>query len=137
MPKKQLLQKERHLFYLGKTSSSVYIFGGQSIYNPNVFVDGVSFWNISKDGILIDRKSYFTQMPEPRSDHCSVGYTGNIVFIIGGQTTGSTMMLESLLYNLKSSTFVKVFSLSRSRLNPTCNIVGEKIVIAGGMTKNG
>jgi len=122
---------------LDDSASSIYIFGGQSQSSSSKkFDDSVSYLNILKDGNLSDSsKMYFRQMPQPRSDHCSVGYAGNFVFIIGGQTTGSTMLTQSLMYNIGRSNFVNIFSLSRPRLNPVCNIVGTKIVIAGGSTQ--
>jgi hypothetical protein len=95
-------------------------------------VDSVSYLNVSKDGMLLDKNLFLTRMPQPRKDHCSVGYAGNFAFIIGGQTTDSAMLSKSLIFNIKSSTFLNVFSLSRPRLNPACNIIGTKIIIAGG-----
>jgi len=124
-------------FYLGEKGSSIYIFGGQNAYLPNDIVDNVSYLKMSKDGNFLNSHLSFTSMPQPRKDHCSVGYASNasnFAFIIGGQTTGSNMVNKSLLFNLKSSTFVLVFFLRLSRLNPTCSIVGNKIVIAGGWT---
>jgi hypothetical protein len=122
--------------FLGETYSSVYIFGGRNNFAPYAIVDSVSYFNISRDGMLLDSSLSVTTMPQPRRDHCSVGYAGSFVFIIGGQTTGPSMM-TSLLFNTKSLTFVDVFSLSQPRLNPTCNTIGMKIVIAGGLMPNG
>jgi hypothetical protein len=84
--------------------------------------------------MLLDNKLSYVAMPQPRMDHCSVGYAGNFAFIIGGQTTFFAMTTNSLMFDIKNSKFVNVFSLSRPRLNPTCNIVGTKIIIAGGAT---
>jgi hypothetical protein len=126
-------RKKTNIFS-GETGSSVYIFGGRNNYAPYAIVDSVSYFNISRDGILVNSHLSFTSMLQPRVDHCCVGYAEHFAFIIGGQTTGSNMVTKSLLFNLKSSTFVNVFSLTMSRLNPTCSIVGNKIVIAGGLT---
>ncbi len=86
---------------------------------------------------MLESKLALTTMPQPQVGHCSVGYAGNFAFIIGGQTTGQSMMTASLLFNTKNLTFVNVFSLIQPRVNPTCNIIGVKIVIAGGLVPNG
>jgi hypothetical protein len=122
------------LFFSDETGSSIFIFGGFNSYFPYDTVSSVSYFNISKNGTLVDKNLFFTEMPQPQRDHCSVGYAGNFAFIIGGQTTGSTMINTSIIFNIRSSIFVHIFSLSRPRLNPTCNIVGTKIIIAGGFS---
>ncbi len=125
---------DKIIFHTGEKGSSIYIFGGQNCNNQNAIFDTISFLNVSRDGMLLDSSLSYSKMPQPRVDHCSVGYAEHFAFIIGGQTTGSIMVTKSLLFNLKSLTFVPVFFLGLSRLNPTCSIVGNKIVIAGGLT---
>jgi hypothetical protein len=122
------------IYFSGEAGSSIYILGGQNSYSPYDIVDSVSYLNISKNGTLVDKNLFFIQMPKPRKGHCSVGYSRNFVFIIGGQTTGLAMINTTMIFNIKNSTFINVFSLSRPRLNAACNIVGTKIIIAGGAT---
>jgi hypothetical protein len=128
------LNKKVIISFSDETGSSIFTFGGQNIYYPYNIVDSVSYLSISQNGMLLDKNMFFTKMPQPQRDHCSVGYADNFAFIIGGQTAGSVMINTSMIFNIQNSTFVPVFSLSRPRLNPTCNIVGTKIIIAGGFS---
>ena len=92
----------------------------------------VSLLQISVSGIITAENANVTRMPEARYDHCVIGYDNKAAFIIGGRTTDGSMLTNCYMFMISVAHFVKVFSLSRPRLNPICGIVGSKIIIAGG-----
>jgi len=73
-------------------------------------------------------------LPEERMQHCSVGFNEQFAFIIGGQNSNGNLISKSVMFNATNGVFSPSFTLTRPRLNPVCNIVGSKIVVAGGFT---
>jgi len=73
-------------------------------------------------------------LPEERMQHCSVGFNEQLAFIIGGQNLLLKLISKSVMFNATNGVFSYSFTLTRPRLNPVCNIVGSKIVVAGGFT---
>ena len=110
-----------------------YFFGGVYIaYNKAA--NAVSLLHVALNGTITSENGTFTKLPEPRMDHCAVGYSNTVAFVIGGRTSNGALLSSCYMFVASETKFVKVFNLTRPRLDPICNIVGSKIIIAGGYT---
>ena len=123
------------LYYISGDDFTFYFFGGVTFFSNNRAANDVSLLHVSLNGTITSENATVTFLPEARMDHCAVGYNNTVAFVIGGQTSNGALLSSCYLFVASETKFVKVFTLTRPRLDPICNIVGSKIIIAGGYTK--
>ena len=94
----------------------------------------VTFINVTRDGTLISFTNEICQMPEPRYYHCVIPYNDRYVFIIGGMSPNLVAVTTARLVDSETLSFVNIFNTTKARLGSVCDVVNDKIIIAGGAT---
>ena len=122
------------LHYILGDDFTFFFFGGGYLLTNNRAANEVSLLHVALNGTVTSENATVTKLPEPRMDHCAVGYSNTVAFVIGGRTSNGALLSSCYMFVASETKFVKVFNLTRPRLDPICNIVGSKIIIAGGYT---
>ena len=119
-----------------ESTTEVYLFGGvmPSIQKHWFAASTVTFINVTRDGTLISFTNEICQMPEPRYYHCVIPYNDRYVFIIGGMSPNLVAVTTARLFDSETLSFVNIFNTTKARLGSVCDVVNDKIIIAGGAT---
>ena len=109
----------------------LYIFGGSNVTSPNVFLmSSVAIYNPeAKKWRYLD-----SQMEHARSGHCAV-LQKDLVYIIGGKTSGCNNYMSVDTYNITSRQW-ETYSLEKEkvghRMGHACSLHNNQIIVSGG-----
>ena len=119
-----------HFFLADEYLTKVYFFGPW--LKNSKLTASVNLLIVNNSGNVLNSSIGVAQMPDFRSEQCALAFLNRFVFIIGGRNVSNGSAIKNYLFDSKTLNFIAIFNLTKPRWSPTCAILNDSIIIAGG-----